>query len=106
ALAAADGIQPVVDVDINEELHVMPLASSVERWLNLTVRYLKETPDLNFPWEVPDLLAEDSALVALLKAGAFAPYVGGDRELADFITQVIAAHDSNMSRPHTGGDGE
>jgi hypothetical protein len=112
ALAAADGTQPVVDVDINEELQVTPLASSVDRWLNLTVRYLeragsdKGTSDLLFPRDMTDVMAEDSALVALLKAGAFAPYVGEDRYVLDFIAQVIKAHDSNASRLHDGGDGQ
>jgi hypothetical protein len=112
ALAGTGGTQPVVHVDINEELYVVPLASSVDRWLHLTVRYLervgsdKATSDLGFPRDVPDLVAEDSALVALLKAGAFAPFVGEDRFVLDFIAQVIKAHDSNGSRLHNGGEGE
>jgi hypothetical protein len=112
ALAAADGTQPVVDVDIHEDLRVTPLASSVDRWLHLTVRFLeragsdKGTSELLFPEDVSDVMAEDSALVALLKAGAFAPFVGEDRYVLDFIAQVIKAHDSNGSRLRNGGDGE
>jgi len=83
-LADGRGIQPVVEVNTYEfdELHVMPVASSVDRFFDSYSRYLealvvhpryKESGEtgLTFPWDVTDILARDERLVELMRAGCF-----------------------------------
>jgi hypothetical protein len=83
-LADAWGRQPVVEVNTYEfdGLHVMPVASNVDRFFDSYSRYLEalvadsryqdsgET-DLLFPWHTTEILARDERLVELMRAGRF-----------------------------------
>ena len=92
ALAAADGTQPVMWVDLNEDLWTMPMASSVDRALDLIARYLERDRDrgeITFPWDVPDLIAADAPLVHAIEAGAFKPFTICGEEVAALIDRVV-----------------
>jgi len=83
-LADTWGRQPVVEVNTYEidGLHVMPVASNVDRFFDSYSRYLEalvahpryqrsgET-DLTFPWDATETLARDERLVELMRAGRF-----------------------------------
>jgi hypothetical protein len=71
SLADGQGRQPVVWIDVYEEPYALPVASTVDRFLEIYARYLetlmampkaREEGDtlLTFPWGVPDLIARDS----------------------------------------------
>lgn len=83
ALAGSDGSQPVLYIDTHEVPYAIPLASSVERLVLLLARYLELRAtglDRIFPGEVPELARVDGRLVELAKAGAFEPWLRGDRD--------------------------
>jgi hypothetical protein len=82
SLADAQGLQPVVEVDPYEDIYALPVASNVDRFLDAYARYLEllyETPEFRddpdarppFPSGVPELIAEDRALVGMLVEGRF-----------------------------------
>jgi hypothetical protein len=82
SLADAQGLQPVVEVDPYEDIYALPVASNVDRFLDTYARYLEllyETPEFRddpdarppFPSGVPELIAEDRALVGMLVEGRF-----------------------------------
>jgi hypothetical protein len=83
-LADAQGRQPVVEVNTYEldGLHVMPVASNVDRFFDSYSRYLEALvthpryrecgeKELIFPWDATDILARDERLVELMRAGRF-----------------------------------
>ncbi len=83
-LADGWGRQPVVEVNTYEfdELHVMPVASNVDRFCDSYSRYLEALgadphyqrtgeKDLYFPWDATEILARDERLVELMRAGRF-----------------------------------
>jgi hypothetical protein len=81
-LADAQGLQPVVHVDLHEEPYALPIASSVDLFFDLYARYLKELASTprhgatllsSFPLEVPHLFAPDRRLVGLIRDGHFEP---------------------------------
>ena len=82
SLADARGFQPVVEIDPYEDIYALPVASNVDRFFDAYARYLEfihETPELKdfpesaptFPRGVPELIAEDRALVGMLVEGRF-----------------------------------
>ncbi|REG28959.1 hypothetical protein ATI61_108502 [Archangium gephyra] len=81
-LADAQGFQPVVEVDPYEDIYALPIASNVDRFFDTYARYLElvyETLGVgeergawpSFPWEVPELIATDRALMGMLVDGRF-----------------------------------
>jgi hypothetical protein len=79
-LADSRGRQPVVKLDVYEAPYALPVASDVDRFFDTYARYLEavrpergeaEGMPPSFPWAVPELLARDGPLVALLEAGRF-----------------------------------
>ncbi|PTL85297.1 hypothetical protein DAT35_00810 [Vitiosangium sp. GDMCC 1.1324] len=82
-LADVWGRQPVVRVDTYEpDAHVMPVASTVDRFFDSYSHYLEtliEDPryqesretKLFFPWHATEILARDERLVELMRAGRF-----------------------------------
>jgi hypothetical protein len=82
SLADARGFQPVVRINPYEDIYALPIASNVDRFFDTYARYLEliyQTPELSeergawpvFPWEVPELIAADRALMGMLVEGRF-----------------------------------
>jgi hypothetical protein len=82
SLADAQGLQPVVKVDPYEEIYALPIASNVDRFFDTYARYLElvyGAPDFSddcgtwpvFPWEVPEIISTDRALMSMLVDGRF-----------------------------------
>jgi hypothetical protein len=99
-LADPQGIQPVVRVCSYEQPYALPLASSVDRFFDTYASYfeaLVSHPDysendprpLTFPWHIPQVLAHDSRLVELLRAGHFDPLVTKGSEAAQWVEQIL-----------------
>lgn len=89
ALAGPDGSQPVLYVDTHEAPYGMPIASSVKQIVLVLARYLEMQAmglDRTFPHEVPELVRADRRLVDLAVAGAFEPWIGGERHWLKAIT--------------------
>jgi hypothetical protein len=110
SLADARGFQPVVRINPYEDIYALPIASNVDRFFDTYARYLEliyQTPELNeergawpvFPWEVPELIAADRALMGLLVEGRFdflmfQEGVEGRRvheEIREWVAQLRAA---------------
>jgi hypothetical protein len=51
----------------------------------------ERTARINFPWEVPDLIARDEPLVGLLRAGRFDFLMGGCQDIHKWVGKVLAA---------------
>ncbi|HSP81626.1 MAG TPA: hypothetical protein VLQ93_24110, partial [Myxococcaceae bacterium] len=92
SLATASGSQPVVWVDTYEDLYALPVASDVDRFLEAYSRYLElpeqpgeyeegGLPARLFPWDVPEIIARDGALMTMLSAGHF-DFLSGRSERA------------------------
>ncbi|MBE4750321.1 hypothetical protein G4177_19325 [Corallococcus sp. ZKHCc1 1396] len=101
-LADARGVQPVLYVDVQEEPHVVPVASSVEALFHQLAAFmdlLPEQPDfvpgrcstVPFPFAAAGLIAEDRPLVDLMRAGRFDGLVTQDEESQRWMRQVLAA---------------
>ncbi|RKG93536.1 hypothetical protein D7V88_02285 [Corallococcus terminator] len=101
-LADAHGVQPVLYVDVQEELLVVPVASSVEalfRQLAGFMDLLPEQPDfvpgrcstVMFPFAAAELIAQDRPLVDMMRAGRFDRLVTRDEESQRWMQQVLAA---------------
>jgi hypothetical protein len=82
ALSDADGRQPVVHVDIYEDIYAMPVASDVDCFFDAYSRYLEAllalqggreegASLLTFPWGVPEIIGRDGRLVELIHQGRF-----------------------------------
>lgn len=102
ALADEQGYQPVVWVDVYEEKYALPVASSVDHFLEAYSRYLealmalprardKEGTLLVFPWDASAIIGRDSRLVARMRAGHFDPFMPGPEQMA-WAHQVAAVH--------------
>lgn len=76
------GLQPVVWVDVYEALYALPVASSVDRFLEAYARYLSVAPSStadgealpaprSFPWDATEVLVRDEALVRRVREGHF-----------------------------------
>jgi hypothetical protein len=102
-LADEWGRQPVVEVNTYEidGLHVMPVASNVDRFFDTYACYLEALvtdPDylefghkqLVFPWDATDILARDERLVELMRAGGFDPLMkNADEETRRWADKVM-----------------
>ncbi|HSP80261.1 MAG TPA: hypothetical protein VLQ93_17140 [Myxococcaceae bacterium] len=110
SLADAQGFQPVVKVDPYEEIYALPIASNVDRFFDTYARYLELVygdPDFSddcgtwpvFPWEVPEIISTDRALMSMLVDGRFdflmfQPGVQAEdrhREIRKWIAELRAA---------------
>ncbi|RYZ41828.1 MAG: hypothetical protein EOO71_10360 [Myxococcaceae bacterium] len=102
ALADAHGVQPVLYIDVQEEPHVVPVASSVEMLLHQLAGFmdlLPEQPDfvlgrcstVMFPFAAAELIARDRPLVDMMRAGRFDGLVTRDEESQRWMQQVLAA---------------
>ena len=84
------GRQPVVIVDTNEEPFMVPLASTVNRALELVVEDdIRRTQDEfwsdePFPENLAERIAQDVRLMELINAGAFADIDGGTEDLQEW----------------------
>jgi hypothetical protein len=81
-LSSSEGVQPVIRVDTYEDIHALPVASDLNRFFDTYAQYVEimvEDPEyrssgvawVRFPYNVPELLARDRPLVAMLKEGRF-----------------------------------
>jgi hypothetical protein len=103
SLADAWGRQPVVHVDTYEELHVMPVASNVDRFFDSYSRYLEAVVahssyqesgqiELTFPWDATEILARDERLVELMRAGRFDSLMkNADDSTRRWVAKVMGA---------------
>jgi hypothetical protein len=75
-------LQPVVKVDVHEDLYALPVASDMDRFFDVYSHYLEAlvkapyyeedgASALVFPWQVPELIGRDKPLVEMLRAGRF-----------------------------------
>ncbi|RKH20433.1 hypothetical protein D7Y13_27180 [Corallococcus praedator] len=101
-LADAHGVQPVLYVDVQEEPHVVPVASNVEALLHQLACFMDLLPEQSdfvpgrcstvmFPFAAAELIAEDRALVDMMRAGRFDGLVTRDEESQRWMQQVLAA---------------
>ncbi|NOJ92246.1 hypothetical protein HMI51_04715 [Corallococcus coralloides] len=99
-LADARGVQPVLYLDMQEELLVVPVASSVDQLFNQLARFMEllpEEPDFvpgrcsttTFPFAAAGLVAQDTALVEMMRAGRFDGLVTRDAESQRWMQQVL-----------------
>jgi hypothetical protein len=80
--ANSEGVQPVIHLDPYEDIYALPVASGVDRFFDTYSRYLEAivddpdfketgTPQVSFPWGVPEIIAGDQPLVEMIKMGCF-----------------------------------
>jgi hypothetical protein len=102
ALADAQGRQPVVWVSCYEQPYALPVASDVDRFFDTYARYLEElvrapgfaqegSAALQFPWEIPHLLAEDARLVEAVRAGSFDELMPGEASAHRWVEALLEA---------------
>lgn len=102
ALTSESAVQPVVKVDVHEELYAVPVASDMDRFFDTYSRFLEslvESPfyeedgsaALVFPWDVPELIARDHPLVEMLRAGRFDFLMDKNADARQWVSQVLAA---------------
>lgn len=89
ARADAAGHQPVLYLDTHEDVWAVPVAASVDAALALLADWLPGAE--NFPQEVPDLLARDSAFAARVRAGEFAAWLGQNAEILAWLAKCSGA---------------
>ena len=101
-LADAEGRQPVLCIDTHEDPYALPLASNVDRLFDTYSRYLEALlahPDseedgaaaLPFPWDVPEILAQDGRLVELMRAGCFDSLMPHDASTRAWAARVVGS---------------
>jgi hypothetical protein len=101
-LANSEGLQPVVYAShYPGEVSAVPIASNVDRFFDTYSRYLDlmvvdaeyvETgiPELSFPWSVPQLIARDAPLMALVREGRFSHLVNNDEGTQGWVAQLLS----------------
>ena len=100
ALADARGVQPVLYIDMQEELLVVPVASSVDWLFNQLARFMELLPGepdfipgrcstTMFPFAAAGLIAQDTALVEMMRTGRFDGLVTRDEESQRWMQQVL-----------------
>ena len=105
-LADERGYQPVVKVDRYDAPYAVPVASNVDMFLGAYASYLEalvshpeyEQPmdsPIIFPWDVPEVLARDERLVALLRAGQFDPFLK-KYDLRDWAATLLRIGDPRL----------
>ncbi|WP_147443772.1 hypothetical protein [Corallococcus sicarius] len=101
-LADAQGVQPVLYIDVQEEPHVVPVASSMEWLFTQLAQFmdlLPEQPDfvpgrcstVMFPFAAAEPIAQDRPLVDMMRAGRFDGLVTRDEESQQWMQQVLDA---------------
>jgi len=107
SLADEWGRQPVVEVNTYEldGLHVLPVASNVDRFFDSYSRYLEAVVaspryqeagenGILFPTHMGDLLARDERLVELLRSGRFEPLMKNlDEGERRWVAKVMGARE-------------
>ncbi len=58
---------------------------------SLLAHSFEETPRINFPWEIPDLIARDESLVEMLRAGRFDFLMEDCEDAKKWVGKVLAA---------------
>jgi hypothetical protein len=101
-LADVHGVQPVIYIDAHDQMFVLPIASSVDRFFDLFSRYLEavaEDPQyvderhssVSFPWDVPQLIARDEPLTQMMGAHRFDFLLKDDDHTRSWLAQVRQA---------------
>jgi hypothetical protein len=102
AVANAQSFQPVVYIVFYPgELYGIPIASNLDRFFDIYARYLElmvvdddyvetGTPGVTFPWDVAHLIAQDGALIELIRTGRFNALVANDREAQEWVSTVLS----------------
>lgn len=96
---ARDGKQPVAYLDLNEGIKVLPIASNVDRVLDLTARCLESmfarygsvedgASEERFPWDFPQEAANDDDFLRLLATGCFDRFISKEPEVIEWMVQV------------------
>ncbi|RKG99389.1 hypothetical protein [Corallococcus carmarthensis] len=99
-LADSQGLQPVVFIDDHSEKEVLPVASNLDRFFDAYARSIesfvrgtKPDPDawddMDFPRFEPERVAQDTALVEMMRAGRFDGLVTCDEESQRWMRQVL-----------------
>lgn len=99
-LADARGVQPVLYLDLQEEPLVVPVASSVDWLFNQLARFMELLPKesdfipgrcstTTFPFAAAGLIAQDTALVDMMRAGRFDGLATRDAESQRWMQQVL-----------------
>lgn len=106
ALADAQGFQPVVYIPhYPGETSCIPVASNLDRFFDTYSRYLElmvadaeyvatGSPETTFPWDIAHLVAQDSPLLALIRAGRFATLLNDDREARKWMNTLLGTPDT------------
>jgi hypothetical protein len=100
ALADDGGRQPVLYLDLHEEPWAVPVASDLDQLFALLARYLDRAmgpaspgeggiEELNFPFDIGDLVGSDSALVERVKAGEFERLARGDASIEEWMAKTF-----------------
>lgn len=101
-LADTNGLQPIVYIALYAaEIYGVPIASNLDRLFDLYSRYLElmvvdneylETghPEITFPWGMAQQVAQDSPLVAQIRAGRFTHLQNGHRDARQWVTAVLS----------------
>ncbi|RKG69592.1 hypothetical protein D7V80_08410 [Corallococcus sp. CA054B] len=87
-------------LDMQEDLLVVPVASSVDQLLNQLARFMELLPGepdfvpgrcstTTFPFAAAGLVAQDTALVEMMRAGRFDGLVTRDAESQRWMQQVL-----------------
>lgn len=93
------GRHPVVIVDTNEDVYIKPLASSLNRGMELLIdeeiHYFHENgiDCIPFPYNAVDKIRNDTRLMELIAADAFAP-MGGNLALTQEWYDVLTRDDT------------
>src|SRR5690242_6644246 len=98
-LANSHGIQPVIYIDAHDQMFVLPIASSVDRFFDLLSRYLEAVAEdplyekehhssIAFPWDVPALIAQDEPLVRMMEANRFDFLLKNDEHTRNWLARV------------------
>lgn len=99
-LPDAHGLQPVVFIDDHIEKEVLPVASNLDHFFDTYARSIESfakggTPspdawdDMDFPRFEPELVAQDTTLVEMMRAGRFDGLVTRDAESQRWMQQVL-----------------
>ncbi|CAM4273981.1 hypothetical protein [Corallococcus exiguus] len=99
-LADSQGLQPVVFIDDHIEKEVLPVASNLDRFFDAYARSIESaamgtTPspdawdDMDFPRFEPERVAQDTALVEMMRTGRFDGLVTRDEESQRWMQQVL-----------------
>lgn len=101
-LANAHGVQPVIYIQAMDELSAVPVASSVDRFLDSYARYLElmvvdheyihsRVPEVVYPWSIPQLIARDEPLLEQLRVGAFDFLMQDDEDAQKWARELLTA---------------